>query len=221
MAEKQSQLNGAYYGPAVPPTRSYHRHGRGSSCGCCCLLSLIAKLIVSVVVILGLAALIFWLIFRPINKINVNVTDASLSQFNLTSDNNLHYNLALNITVRNPNKKIGIYYDQIEANAYYENLRFATLTVPPFYQGYKNTTYLNPVFSGQQLMVLGADAVSEYKTETSAGVYEIDLKLKMKIRFKLGRINTWRFKPTMDCDLKVPLGSSGGAVSGDCDLHLW
>ncbi|GKV50596.1 hypothetical protein SLEP1_g57299 [Rubroshorea leprosula] len=116
MAEKHSHLNGAYYGPAIPPARSYHRHGHGSGCGCCCLLSFLIKLIVTAVVILGLAALIFWLIFRP-NIVKFHVTDASLTQFNLTSDNNLHYNLALNITVRNPNKKIGIYYDRIEANA--------------------------------------------------------------------------------------------------------
>ncbi|GKV50595.1 hypothetical protein SLEP1_g57298 [Rubroshorea leprosula] len=54
MAEKHSHLNGAY-----------HRHGHGSGCGCCCLLSFLIKLIVTAVIILGLAALIFWLIFRP------------------------------------------------------------------------------------------------------------------------------------------------------------
>ncbi|GLT47701.1 hypothetical protein SLA2020_213730 [Shorea laevis] len=216
MAEKHSHLNGAYYGPAVPPARSYHRHGHGSGCGCCCLLSFLIKLIVTAVIILGLAALIFWLIFRP-NIVKFHVTDASLTQFNLASDNYLHYNLAVNITVRNPNKKIGIYYDRIEANAYYEDQRFATQQLTQFYQGHKNTSYLNPSFQGQKLVLLGADGVSEYNQEKNSGVYSIDVKLNLRVRFKLGKLKTWRFKPKIECDLKVPLSSSDGGLVGGAE----
>ncbi|GLT24901.1 hypothetical protein SLA2020_000630 [Shorea laevis] len=212
MADKQSHLNGAYYGPAVPPARSYHRHGRGSGCGCgCCLLSLLLKLIVTAVVIVGLAVLIFWLVVRP-NKVKFSVTDASLTEFNL-SNNTLNYNLALNITVRNPNKKIGIYYDRIEANAYYEDLRFNTETLTPFYQGHKNTSYLNPVFKGQNFMLLGTEQLSEYNQETSSGTYSIDVKLNLRIRFKLGKVKIGTFKPKIECDLKVPLSSSDGSLA--------
>ncbi|GLT90098.1 hypothetical protein SLE2022_080500 [Rubroshorea leprosula] len=213
MAEKHSHLNGAYYGPAVPPARSYHRHGHGFGCGCCCLLSQ-----VTAVIIVCLAALIFWLIFRP-NVVKFHVTDASLTQFNLTSDSNLHYNLALNITVRNPNKKIGIYYDRIEANAYYEDQRFATQQLTPFYQGHKNTSYLNPSFQGQKLVLLGADGVSEYNQEKNSGVYSIDVKLNLRVRFKLGKLKTWRFKPKIECDLKVPLSSS--AETTECKIDFF
>ncbi|GLT47700.1 hypothetical protein SLA2020_213720 [Shorea laevis] len=208
MAEKHSHLNG--------PARSYHRHGHGSDCGCCCLLSFLIKLIVTAVIILGLAALIFWLIFRP-NIVKFYVTEASLTQFNLTSDNNLHCNLALNITVRNPNKKIGIYYDRIEANAYYEDQRFATQQLTPFYQDHKNTSYLNPSFQGQKLVFLGADGVSEYNQEKNSGVYSIDVKLNLRVRFKLGKLKTWRFKPKIECDLEVPLSSSDGRLAGGAE----
>ncbi|GKV31916.1 hypothetical protein SLEP1_g40570 [Rubroshorea leprosula] len=224
MADKQSHLNGAYYGPAVPPARSYHRHGRGSGCGCgCCLLSLLLKLIVTAVVIVGLAVLIFWLVVRP-NKVKFSVTDASLTQFNL-SDNYLNYNLALNITVRNPNKKIGIYYDRIEANAYYEDERFDTETLTPFYQGHKNTSYLNPVFKGQNLLVLGTEQLSEYNQEKSSGTYSIDVKLNLRIRFKVWKFKIGKFKPKIECDLKVPLSSSDGSLAGSvettkCKLDL-
>ncbi|GLT94783.1 hypothetical protein SLE2022_125060 [Rubroshorea leprosula] len=224
MADKQSHLNGAYYGPAVPPARSYHRHGRGSGCGCgCCLLSLLLKLIVTAVVIVGLAVLIFWLVVRP-NNVKFSVTDASLTQFNL-SDNYLNYNLALNITVRNPNKKIGIYYDRIEANAYYEDERFDTETLTPFYQGHKNTSYLNPVFKGQNLLVLGTEQLSEYNQETSSGTYSIDVKLNLRIRFKVWKFKIGKFKPKVECDLKVPLSSSNGSLAGSvetthCKLDL-
>ncbi|GMY25362.1 Protein YLS9 [Fagus crenata] len=225
MAEKQPQLNGAYYGPSVPPksSQSYHRHGRGRGCGCCgCLLCFLLKFIISLVVIVGLAILIFWLIFRP-NKVNFYVNEASLTQFNFTENNNLQYNLALNITVRNPNKKIGIYYDKIEARAYYEDQRFDTKLLTPFYQGHKTTSELNPVFQGQKVVLLGTDELSEFNTEKSAGVYNIDVKLYLRIRFKVGKLKTWKMKPKIECDLKVPFGSNGNSAGFEktkCDIDF-
>ncbi|XVF76115.1 hypothetical protein PTKIN_Ptkin13bG0239800 [Pterospermum kingtungense] len=214
MADKQSHLNGAYYGPSVPPsTRNYHRHGRGSGCGCgCCLLKFIFNIIITAVVVIGLAVLIFWLIFRP-NRVKIHVTDVSLTEFNLTG-NTLYYNLAVNMTVRNPNKKIGIHYDRIEARAYYEGQRFDTEPLTPFYQGHKNTSFLNPVFSGQQYITLGADETSEFNQDTTSGTYSIDVKLYLRIRFKVGRVRTGKFKPKVSCDLKVPLNSANGSSAG-------
>ncbi|XWS43352.1 hypothetical protein CRYUN_Cryun16bG0095600 [Craigia yunnanensis] len=215
MAEKQAHLNGAYYGPSIPSaTRNYHRPGRGSGCGCgCCLLKLLFNIIVTAVVVIGLAVLIFWLIFRP-NKIKFHVTDVSLTEFNLTTNNTLNYNLAVNMTVRNPNKKIGIYYDRIEARAYYEDQRFATQTLTPFYQGHKNTSFLNPVFSGQQFVSLGADETSVFNEERTSGIYSIDVKLYLRIRFKVSRVKTGRFTPKISCDLKVTLSSANGSLAG-------
>ncbi|XP_018851217.1 NDR1/HIN1-like protein 10 [Juglans regia] len=226
MAEKQPHLNGAYYGPAVPPpNRYYHRHGSSRGCGCCgCLFSLLFKLIVSVAIVVGLAVLIFWLIVRP-NRVKFHVTDASLTQFNFTTNNNtLHYNLSLDINVRNPNKKIGIYYDRIEARAYFEDQRFSTVTLPPFYQGHKNTTVLSPVFKGQQVVLLGAEGLSELNSDKSGGVFDVDVKLYLRIRFKLGKVKSWRMRPKIKCDLKVPLSSNGKVAVGfqttKCDIDF-
>ncbi|KAG7958337.1 hypothetical protein I3843_10G016300 [Carya illinoinensis] len=216
MAEKQPHLNGAYYGPAVPPpSQYYHRHGSSRGCGCCgCLFSLLFKIIVSVAIVVGLAVLIFWLIFRP-NRVKFHVTDASLTQFNFTTNNNtLHYNLSVDISVRNPNKKIGIYYDRIEARAYFEDQRFSTVPLPPFYQGHKNTTVLSPVFKGQTVVLLGADELSELNSDKSVGVFDVEVKLYLRIRFKLGKVKSWRMRPKIECDLKVPLSSNGKVAGG-------
>jgi len=224
MAEKQSHLNGAYYGPAVPPpTQTYHRHGRGRGCGCCCLFSFLLKLVVSLVIIIGLAVLIFWLIFRPTN-VKFYVTDASLTEFSLTGNNTLQYNLAVNITVRNPNRKIGIYYDTIEARALYGDQRFDTETLTPFYQGHKTTSYLSTVFSGQHV-VIGSDELTQFNEEKTAGVYSVDVDLYLRIRFKVGKLKTGRVKPEVKCDLKVPLSSTGNSAvafeSTKCDIDFW
>ncbi|KAB1222554.1 Protein YLS9 [Morella rubra] len=192
--------------------------GSKGGCGCCsclcgclfsCLLSLIFQILFTVLVILALAAFIFWLLFRP-NEVKFYVTDASLTQFNYTSnDNTLHYNLALNVSIRNPNKRIGIYYDRIEANAYYQDQRFDTETLTPFYQGHKNTTVLSPVFHGQQLLTLGSSEVSNFDSDKNNGIFGISLRLNIRIRAKLGWIKIGHFKSKIKCGLDVPLTSSG------------
>lgn len=209
MAEKHPQLNGAYYGPSVPPPKSYHRPGRGGGCDCCCgcIFSLICRLVITVIVVVGIAALVFWLIVRP-NKVKFHVTDASLTEFNYTNDT-LHYHLALNITIRNPNRRLGIYYDNIEARALYQDARFDSENLTPFYMGHKTTHVVSTEFKGQNLISLGADQTSEYNKEKSSGVYDIDVKLYLRIRFKLGVFKTGKFKPKINCDLKVPLTANG------------
>ena len=224
MAEKQNQpLNGAYYGPSVPPPRqAYHRPGRGRGCGCGCLGCLL-KFIVSLVVIVGLAVLIFWLIFRP-THLKFYATEASLTQFNFTSNNTLQYNLALNITARNPNKKIGVYYDSIEVRAYYDDHRFDAKSLTPFYQGHKSTKVLNTEFSGQKSVLLAAEELSEFNSEKTAGVYNIDVKLYLQLRLKVGKLKTWKLKPKVDCELRVPLSSNGNSATGfestKCDIDF-
>ncbi|XP_065857304.1 NDR1/HIN1-like protein 10 [Euphorbia lathyris] len=218
MAEKQ-QLNGAYYGPSIPPPQTYHRHSRSSGCGCgcgCCLLSCLLKIIITTAITIGLAVFIFWIIVRP-NKIKFHVTDATLSEFNVDANNNLRYNLAMNISVRNPNKKIGIYYDYIEARAYYEDQRFDVDILTPFYQGHKNTSVLTPAFQGQHLMVLSGDRLSEFNREKSSGIYSIDVKIRLRIRFKIGKIKVGKFKPKVECDFKVPVNGTNAFQSTKCD----
>jgi hypothetical protein len=214
MHEKQ-QLNGAYYGPSIPPPKSYHRPSRGCGFDCCCgcLFNLIFKLILTVIIILGILVFLFWLIVRP-NVVKVHVTEATLTHFNYTNSNsNLNYDLSLNITIRNPNKKLGIYYDYIEARALYHDVRVDSVLIDPFYQGHKSTNLLNPSFKGQKVIVLGADQSLDLSKEKDAGVYEIVVKMYLRVRFKLGVIKTRKIKPKITCELRIPLKSAGGGSS--------
>ncbi|XP_038905332.1 NDR1/HIN1-like protein 3 [Benincasa hispida] len=201
----------------------HHHSHRGCSCGGGCFITFL-KILITIVVIVGLAVLILWLIFRP-NKVKFQVTDAKLTQFNLT-DNQLHYNLALNVTVRNPNRRIGVYYDTIEVAAVYKDQRLQTQWLPPFYQGYKTTAVITSVFSGQQLLLLAGQGLTEFNAETLAGVYEMNVWLNLRIRLKFGAVRIGKFKPKVNCEFKVPLTSDGGSVtsvfqSTGCDIDYW
>ncbi|XP_020233865.1 NDR1/HIN1-like protein 10, partial [Cajanus cajan] len=129
MVDKQPHLNGGYYGPAIPPAEQpRYRHNHGRSC-CCCLFGIFWKILVTLIVLVGLAILIFWLVVQP-RSFKFYVTEAELTQFEYDTNNNtLHYNMVLNFTARNPNKKLSIYYDKVEALAFYEDTRFANYDV--------------------------------------------------------------------------------------------
>ncbi|XP_023005762.1 NDR1/HIN1-like protein 10 [Cucurbita maxima] len=205
---------------------TYHRPGHhhnhcGSGCGS---FTTFLKVLVTIIIVIGLAVLILWLIFRP-NKVKFHVTDAKLTQFNLT-DNQLHFNLALNITVRNPNSRIGVYYDTIEAAAVYKDQRLQTKWLPPFYQGHKTTAVLSPEFSGQQLLLLSGQGLAQFSSEKLAGVYDIDVELNLRIRLKLGAVRIGKFKPKVNCEVKVTLSSDGSSApslfqSTGCDIDYW
>lgn len=230
MADKQPHLNGAYYGPSIPPPpppKSYRRPshgGRGCCCGflsCCCgcifncIFSILCKILTFILFVVAIAGFLFWLIVRP-NVVKFHVTDATLTQFNYTNNTNtLHYNLALNITIRNPNRRVGIYYDYIEANAFYQDVRFGTQTLGTFFQHHKNTSVLSPVFKGQQVVPLGSDQASELDKDKNSGVYHIDVKLFLKVRFKMGLFKTGKVKPKVRCEFLVPLKSRNGTFSGN------
>lgn len=217
----EPHLNGAYYGPSIPPpSKHYHRPGSGGGsscnpCSCCCgclcncILSCIFQIIFTIAIILGIIIVVLWLIFRP-NRVKFDATDASLTQFDFSTTNNtLYHNLALNMTIRNPNKRIGIYYDKIEANAFYQGERFSTVELDPFYQGHKNTSSLRALFKGQQLVMLGSNEISNYNDDKKSGLYNIDVKLYMRIRLKFGWVKSPKVKPKIKCDLQIPLDSNG------------
>ncbi|KAI3863362.1 hypothetical protein MKX03_023302 [Papaver bracteatum] len=185
--------------------------------GCCALLCCFPRcmcnIILSILTTLGLAVLIVWLIFRPINPLKYHVDNASLIQFNVTGNDMLHYELAVELSLRNPNTKIGVYYDQIEARALYDGQRFDSVMLTPFYQGHKNTTILHPVFKGQRLLpnVQGA-----YDKDVSDGKFNIEVKLVIKMRYKAGDVETIRVNPGYKCELEVPLGSATGFTPQKC-----
>ncbi|KAG1331736.1 NDR1/HIN1-like protein 10 [Cocos nucifera] len=218
---KQGNLNGAYYGPPVPPQRDYRSVGRHSGCGPCCLLCNLLKFIISIVIILGIIVLVLWLVFRP-NQLKVYVDSASLTEFNLTTNNNLQYDLNLTMSIRNPNKRIGIYYDYIEPRAYYDDERFAYTTVPPFYQGHKNTSMIYPVFQGQHLLS-GNSVATTYNREKSEGYYYVDIKFYTRLRAKIGIFKIRYTKTKINCNLKLPVpGSSSAAFeTTKCDWDLF
>nr|XP_043611026.1 NDR1/HIN1-like protein 3 [Erigeron canadensis] len=226
----QPQLNGAFYGP--PVTKSSHRpsgrrRGGGGGCNpltclfsciCSCIFNLIFQILITIAIFVAIVGLILYFIFRP-NVPKFHVDDVTMTKFTLSPTNNtLYYNVGVNMTFRNPNKRLGVYYDFIEVNGMYHGQRFDTKEIDGFYLGHKKeNNNVGFVFKGEKLVVLNGDEKVKYDDESNDGVYKIDLKLKLKIRFKVWWLKTGKFKPKLDCELKVPFtgGDNGKKVKSD------
>ena len=135
--------------------------------------------------------------------------------------------MVLNFTARNPNKKLSIYYDKVEALAFYEDARFANYDVithmNSFRQYKKSTSPMSAVFSGQKVLMLNNEQVSQFNQDKSVGAYDIYVKLNFRIRFRLGDSISGNLKPKVKCHLKVPFSKSGTFTlfeTTKCSVHF-
>ncbi|XP_037488118.1 NDR1/HIN1-like protein 10 [Triticum dicoccoides] len=193
---------------------------RAASCLCCpfkCLacglFSCLCSILVSLLVTAGVLALILYFIFRP-QMIAATVDSASLAQFALgtpASPALLQYNLTLAMTVRNPNKRVGLYYDNVEALALFDGQRFGFAPLDPFFQGHQASTEVKPAFGGQQVLE-GDVTQSNLRSQLAGGAVEVEVKLNAKLRVKV-----WAFKvpgprARISCPLSLPApGAAAGA----------
>ena len=161
--------------------------------------------------------ILFMIAVWPPPSIKFHVTEAYLTQFNLTNNNTLHYNFKVNITARNPNNNIIVYYRRITAIAWYKDREFASVSLAPFDQGHKNTSLLQPaVFEGQSVISLKPHHIAEYNMETSVGIYnDLAVDLDLQVRFMQRRIMRRRYyPPIVQCRrLRVPLISNGKSAA--------
>ncbi|KAF3781995.1 hypothetical protein EJ110_NYTH35376 [Nymphaea thermarum] len=152
------------------------------------------KLIIAIIVILGIAALLIWLVLRHGHQVLRRRCVSDTVQLDQCEHSALQSQIECH-SIRNPNKKIGIDYDELDVAAYYNGERFGWVQLPGFYQGHKNTTTLQPAFRGQALMVLGDFIVGDFNEQKDSGFFYVDVKIKPKMRFKIGHLKTTKYSP--------------------------
>jgi hypothetical protein len=86
------------------------------------------------IVALCTAFIIYLTIVTTSFNVKFDITNVSLKQFNLTSNNTLYYNFKVNITARNPSNIGKIHYRRIRAVAWYKDNDFARVNLTTFDQ---------------------------------------------------------------------------------------
>ncbi|KAM7267715.1 hypothetical protein ACFE04_009881 [Oxalis oulophora] len=182
----------------VQPPKPKRRHN--ICCRCFCwTFSILLTLIIIIAAIIG----ILYLVFQP-KLPKYTVDKLSVTKFEQQSDNStLYAEFNVTITAKNPNKKIGIYYqDGSHISGWYNNTKLCEGSMPIFYQGHKNTTVLNLALKGQTEDSNGL-INSVFQQQQLTGNIPLNLKVKQPVRIKLGGLKLMEVKFKVKCKLTV------------------
>ncbi|XP_022753788.1 uncharacterized protein At1g08160-like [Durio zibethinus] len=150
------------------------------------LVRCVATCLLALIVLVGLAALINWLVIRP-KRFVYTLENGSVQNFNLT-DNHLNATFDFVLGAYNPSSKISVYYDHIEFTVTYEDQTLAFNTIDPFFQPHRNVTRVESKLEALNL-ALSPSTFKDLTIEKSSGEIDVDVHLMSRIRFKVG---TWK-----------------------------
>ncbi|XWS28663.1 hypothetical protein CRYUN_Cryun25bG0090200 [Craigia yunnanensis] len=147
------------------------------------LVRCVAICLLALMVLVGLAVLITWLVIRP-KKFVYTLENGSVQDFNLTNN---HLNATFDFVLRayNPNSKISVYYDYIESTVTYDDQTLAFNTIDPFFQHHWNVTRVESKLVALNLAV-SPSTFKDLRVEKTSGDIEVDVHFMSRIRFKVG-----------------------------------
>ncbi|CAA0824325.1 Late embryogenesis abundant (LEA) hydroxyproline-rich glycoprotein family [Striga hermonthica] len=201
------------------PNNPYHPQGYQydpeSARRATCLRRIFAFLI-GLVVIFGAVTFIVWLVLRP-QLPEFRVDAFSISNFTLGNDSRISFTSEIRLTARNPNKKMTLAYEHIEAVIFYRSESLSETVVPPFWQDTKNETSLTANFAAAGSFVSRTVADEINGDRLGSGNVDFNLRMLSRVRFEAKAWSTQRRFLKVFCgDLIVGVPSNGraGALIG-------
>ncbi|KAM1001867.1 hypothetical protein ACFX13_008420 [Malus domestica] len=171
------------------------------SCCCRCLCWIVCLLVLQVVVI-AITGGIIYLVFRP-KLPKYSVDQLQITQFNVSTDQSLYSTFDVSITARNPNKKIGIYYEGgSRLSVFYTRTKLCEGALPKFYQGHRNTTQLLVTLTGQTQDASGLLATLQQQQQQTGNV-PLTLRVRQPVKIKLGSLKLPKIFFLVRCRLLV------------------
>ncbi|CAI9756577.1 unnamed protein product [Fraxinus pennsylvanica] len=155
--------------------------------------------------VLGLIAFILWLSLRP-HRPRFHIHEFSIPSFS-PETGYANASIIFNVTDRNPNHKVGFYYDAMQITVNYQEKNIGdVILLFPFYQEPKNTTILYGNIGGAALKLTG-ERWQQIMADRTRGTVIFSLELSSSIRFKIFAWISKRHKIHATC--AVGVGSDG------------
>ncbi|WOK98916.1 hypothetical protein Cni_G07628 [Canna indica] len=172
----------------------------------------------ALIVLLGLAVLIFWLAVRP-KPLEYTVDDTRVHGFNIT-DHALNATFDLTLRSYNRNHHVSVYYDDVEATVWYDEQLLAGAEVAPFYQPRRNVTTLDVRVAARAAPLLSSVEKS-LKRERSGGGVAFEVRVWARIRLKVGAVKTRHYTLKAYCSpvlVRFPSAQEFEKVYCDVDI---
>ncbi|XP_078435116.1 NDR1/HIN1-like protein 26 [Wolffia australiana] len=161
----------------------------------------------------SLVTFVTWLVLR-FRLPDVAIASASLSSFRLSPSLRLSADLNFTFSLSNRNRKMGIFYDKIDAAVFLARDSLSETSLPPFYQEPRNSSLLTATVAAVDEYVdpdVG-DAVS--KQRSSSGSVEFEVRMVAWVRFRSGGWKTRSHVMRALCDNVVIVFSNSTSLAG-------
>ncbi|KAK1291082.1 hypothetical protein QJS10_CPB18g01716 [Acorus calamus] len=164
-----------------PPTRPPQYRRRPT------LLRCVVFTILAIIILVGLAVLVTWLVIRP-TKIEYAVENATIAHYNLTSKDALNATFDVSLVAYNPNRRVSIYYEQVEFSVWYAD------QMPR-----QNVTRLDFEAAAKGVRLMKGDVAGQMRRERSGGRIYIEVMMKARVRFRVGSWRSKHYTMRVDC----------------------
>ncbi|XP_010450459.1 PREDICTED: protein YLS9-like [Camelina sativa] len=184
--------------PPLDPPRN-KKGSRSCWCKCVCYTLLVIFLLI---VIVGAIVGILYLVFRP--KVpDYNIDRLQLTRFQLNQDLSLSTAFNVTITAKNPNEKIGIYYeDGSRISVLYMQTSLSNGSLPKFYQGHENTTVINVEMTGFNQNATSLMTILQEQQRLTGNV-PLRIRVTQPVRIKLGKLKLMEVRVLVRCGVSV------------------
>ncbi|KAJ3675132.1 hypothetical protein LUZ60_004174 [Juncus effusus] len=190
------------------PKRRHIFRGIGS----CCVTIVIIILLIILIVYLSLRPTKPQFYLQTVHLIKILNSPATSAPPTLTT------NLQVTISSRNPNNRIGIYYDKLDTYATYRDQPVtAPVMLPPIYEGHKDVAVWSPVLVGNNVPIDQYTA-SAIQQDQSSGVILFNVKIDGRVRWKVGSWTSGHYHLFVNCPILVSLNGGMGAGMGATSL---
>ncbi|KAJ6864726.1 NDR1/HIN1-like protein 1 [Populus alba x Populus x berolinensis] len=150
--------------------------------------------------------LLVWAILRP-SKPKFILQDATVYAFNVSSPNLLTSNFQVTLSSRNPNDKVGIYYDKLDVYATYRNQQITPRTaIPTSYQGHNEIDVWSPFVYGSAVPVSPYNSVA-LSQDQATGTVMLMIKIDGRVRFKVGTFISAKYHLNVQCPAYIQFDS--------------
>ncbi|OMO83182.1 Late embryogenesis abundant protein, LEA-14 [Corchorus olitorius] len=154
--------------------------------------------VLGLLIVIAIVVFIVWAVLRP-SKPRFILQDVTIYGFNVTAPNFLTSNMQVTLASRNPNDKIGIYYQKLDIFATYRNQQITLPTLlPRTYQGHQDVTIWSPFLYGNAVPV-APFLEAGLSQDMNAGLMLLDFHVFGQLKWKVGTWMSGRYQINANC----------------------
>ncbi|ESQ29802.1 hypothetical protein EUTSA_v10023892mg [Eutrema salsugineum] len=203
--------------PILPPLMVRNKK-QNLCCKCFCWA---LSLLITAFIALAVAIAVIYFVFHP-KLPQYEVNSLRVTNLGINLDLSLSALFKVEITARNPNKKIGIYYKNGgRIGVWYTKIKLCEGPIPKFYHGHHNVTKLNVDLTGRAQY--GNSILSALQQQQQTGHVPLDLKVDAPVAIKLGNLKLKKIQILGKCKLVVDSLSTNNRINikaSDCSFKL-